>query len=91
MSQANGRIIGDLSKEDDQMIRILRAVEHRSAHVMIGRKQIGVSITFYWCLFMLLLIVTLIIINIIIIYLYITIMYYTGTMDAGHWRSFPPR
>ena len=44
MSQATSRIIGDLSKEDDQMIRILRAVEHRSAHVMIGRKQIGVSV-----------------------------------------------
>ncbi len=43
MTQAAARIIGDLSKEDDQMIRILRAVEHQSAHVMTGRKQIGVS------------------------------------------------
>jgi hypothetical protein len=83
MSQATSRIIGDLSKEDDQMIRILHAVEHHSAHVMIGRKQIGVSIIFLILYSRCRLIVVFIFTN-IIIYIYVTIIFYhTGAMDAG--------
>ncbi len=84
MSQATSRIIGDLSKEDDQMIRILQAVAHQSAHVMIGHKQIGVSIIFYWCLFMLSLIVTLIITNVYYLSLY---YYYLLCRLNGFWSS----
>ena len=39
--------LGDLSKEDDQMIIILRAVQFRSAHVAISRSQVGVSFLLY--------------------------------------------
>jgi hypothetical protein len=35
--------LGDLTKEDDQMIIILRAVQFRGAHVAISRVQVGVS------------------------------------------------
>ncbi len=38
--------LGDLTKVDDQMIIILRAVQFRSAHVAISRFQVGVSILF---------------------------------------------
>ena len=39
--------LGDLSKEDDQMIIILHAVQFRSAHVAISRSQVGVSFLLY--------------------------------------------
>jgi len=45
--QANmSRSIGDLAKDDDQMIIILRAVQFRNAHVMLGRSNKGVSFFF---------------------------------------------
>ena len=40
------RSIGDLAKDDDQMIIILRAVQFRNAHVMLGRSNKGVSCIF---------------------------------------------
>ena len=65
------------------MIRILCAVEHRSAHVMIGRKQIGVSVLFFILYSRYRLIVVFIFTN-IIIYIYFTIIFYhIGAMDAG--------
>jgi len=46
--QANmSRSIGDLAKDDDQMIIILRAVQFRNAHVMLGRSNKGVSYFFF--------------------------------------------
>jgi hypothetical protein len=38
------RPIGDVTNEDDQMIRILRSVQFCNAHVMIGLATKGVSI-----------------------------------------------
>jgi hypothetical protein len=64
------------------MIHILHAVEHCSAHVMIGRKQICVSVYYLIFYSRCHLIVVFIFTN-FIIYLYLTIIYYTGAMDAG--------
>jgi hypothetical protein len=40
------RSTGDLAKDDDQMIIILRAVQFRNDHVMLGRSNKGVSCIF---------------------------------------------
>jgi hypothetical protein len=40
-------LIGDLTKEDDQMVIILRSVSFRNAHVMLGRSNKGVSGTIF--------------------------------------------
>jgi hypothetical protein len=40
------RSIGDLAKDDDQMIIILHAVHFRNAHVMSGHSNKGVSCIF---------------------------------------------
>jgi hypothetical protein len=37
------RSVGDLGKEDDQMIIVLCLVQCRNAHVMLGRSNKGVS------------------------------------------------
>jgi hypothetical protein len=50
----NLRSIGDLTKEDDQMIIILHSDQFRNAHVMLGRSNKGVS---FFVHFVLLLIV----------------------------------
>jgi hypothetical protein len=42
--------LGDLTKEDDQMIIILHAVQFCSAHMAISRSVVGVSIIFYYFL-----------------------------------------
>jgi hypothetical protein len=39
--------LGDLSKEDDQMIIILHAVQFHSAYAAILRSQAGVSLLLY--------------------------------------------
>jgi hypothetical protein len=41
------RSIGDLTKEDDQMIIILRSVQFRNAHVMLGRSHKGVRVFYF--------------------------------------------
>jgi hypothetical protein len=41
------RSIGDLNKEDDQMIIILCSVQFRNAHVILGRSNKGVSGTIF--------------------------------------------
>jgi hypothetical protein len=44
--------LGDLTKEDDQMIIILHAVQFQGAYVTISRVQVGISFllftTFYY-------------------------------------------
>jgi hypothetical protein len=37
------RFIGNLAKDDDKMIIILRLVQFRNAHVMLGRSNKGVN------------------------------------------------
>jgi hypothetical protein len=39
--------LGDLTKEDDQMIIILRTVQFWGTHVVISRVQVGVSFLFF--------------------------------------------
>jgi len=41
--------VGNLAKEDDQMIIILHAVQFRNAHIVLGRSNKGVS--FIICFF----------------------------------------
>jgi hypothetical protein len=44
MNVPTSQSLGDLTKEDDQMIIILHAVQFRGAHVAISQIQVGVSI-----------------------------------------------
>ncbi len=49
--------LGDLTKEDDQMIIILHAVQFQGGHVAISRSVVGISIILYSFLIAMLLIV----------------------------------
>jgi hypothetical protein len=47
--------VGNLAKEDDQMIIILCSVQFRNAHIMLGRSNKGVSCII--CFFVILLLI----------------------------------